>query len=292
MKFSKSKSKITKLRGGAVNPPLSAKQVATLTVNAFKDGSIHAIAILIACQAHPKIDNFVKVLIFGDKTKTEALINEIAANLYIKRQAIILKLVNNPEMLKNFNRFFLEAGLIETPITLIDLGKAGLSSIFAWEVPIVKSGILACQSIIVLFFTNKIRQFIITQLGQQITKGIIAGILSALTTNNVESFCVDMTEIEKLKQGTIIPKTLPAVEPSLDPAAANNILTPRFNDKIIDFIDIEPTVEKLFGSQLFENSLIHYSPKFNVDYVIERLTMGTDISKLPRDHITNLWNLW
>ena len=48
-------------------------------------------------------------------------------------------------------------------------------------------------------------------------------------------------------------------------------------------------VEKLTGSQLFKNPLIHYSPKFNVDYVVERLIIGNDISKLPRDHLTNLW---
>ena len=50
-------------------------------------------------------------------------------------------------------------------------------------------------------------------------------------------------------------------------------------------------VKKLISSQLFNNRLIPYSPTFNVHYVIEKLVIGNDISKLklPIDHITNLW---
>ena len=83
------------------------------------------------------------------------------------------------------------------------------------------------------------------------------------------------------------PKGIGAPKP--ENSVGNNILYPVFNDDIVDFVEINRGVEKLTGSELLKNQLINYSPKFNVDYVMERLVIGNDINKLPENHITNLW---
>ena len=118
----------------------------------------------------------------------------------------------------------------------------------------------------------------------EIAKGILVAILSTLSNGGTGNICgIDVTEIEKVKQGLMSRPPMNVIK-APESSVASNILPPTFNDKISDFIEIDPVFERLAGSPL-----IPYSPKFNIDYVIERLVIGHDISKLPRDHITNLW---
>jgi hypothetical protein len=47
---------VAKIRGGSIssiNSKLIATHIAIMTVNAAKDGSIHALAIIIACKLYP-----------------------------------------------------------------------------------------------------------------------------------------------------------------------------------------------------------------------------------------------
>ena len=158
-----------------------------------------------------------------------------------------------------------------------------------FEIPIVRGAIIASRGIMLMFLTTKIRQVIVSQLSGEIARGVLVAIFSVLSGSDggTGTICgVDVTEIEKLKQGLISRATFRKIG-APEGSVATNI--PTFNDEIIDFLEIDPVVERLTGSPLFKNPLIHYSPKFNLDYVIERLVIGNDISKLPRDHITNLW---
>ena len=69
-----------------------------MIVNAAKDGSIHALALIIASKIHPKSENFIKTICLGGNT--DALVNEIAKNLHTKRQTIIKRLIINKEIRK------------------------------------------------------------------------------------------------------------------------------------------------------------------------------------------------
>ena len=134
-----------------------------------------------------------------------------------------------------------------------------------------------------MFITNKIKQFIVSELSGEIAKGILVAIFSMLSSGGTGSVCgIDVTEIEKLKQALVSRSTFREIQAPEGSVASPPTLT--FNDEIIDFIERDPVVERLTGSPL-----IPYSPKFNVDYVIERLVLGLDINKLPIDHISNLW---
>lgn len=281
---------IAKLRAGGITPitpKLLATQVAIMTVNAAKDGSIHALAIIIACKIHPKTENLIKTICLGGNT--DALVNEIAKNLHTKRRTIITRLVMNNEIRKNVNNILLELELIKEPLSQLDLFRLAAYGITVFEIPIVKGAIIASRGITLMFITNKIKQVIVSQLSGEIAKGILVAILSMLSSGDGRPVCGwELTEIEKLKQGLISTSTFKKII-TPEGSVTNNMLNPTFNDEIIDFIEIDPVVERLTGSPLFKNPLIHYSPKFNVDYVIERLVIGNDISKLPRDHITNLW---
>jgi len=280
-----SKSKVATLRGGGsypITPKLIATKVAIMTVNAAKDGSIHALALIIACKLHPQCEKLVKTICLGGNT--DAIVNEIAKNLHSKRQTIITRLMMNKEIRKNINNILLELELIKEPLSQLDLFRLAAYGVTAFEVPLVKGVIIGARGIALMFITNKIKQVIVSELSGEIAKGVLVAILSTLSSGGTESICgIDVTEIEKLKQGLLTRSTLREMK-APEGSVASNILTPTFNDEIIDFIDIDPVVERLTGSQL-----IPYSPKFNVDYVIERLVIGDDISKLPRDHITNLW---
>lgn len=280
-----SKSKVATLRGGGsypITPKLIATKVAIMTVNAAKDGSIHALALIIACKLHPQCEKLVKTICLGGNT--DAIVNEIAKNLHSKRRTIITRLMMNEEIRKNINNILLELELIKEPLSQLDLFRLAAYGVTAFEVPFVKGVIIGARGIALMFITNKIKQVIVSELSGEIAKGVLVAILSTLSSGGTESICgIDVTEIEKLKQGLVSRSTLRAIKVP-EGSVASNILTPTFNDEIIDFIDIDPVVERLTGSQL-----ISYLPKFNVDYVIERLVIGDDISKLPRDHITNLW---
>ena len=79
-----SKSKVAKLQGGSESTHLEtfqliANKVAIMTVNAAKDGSIHTLALIIACKIHPKSEKFIKTICLGGNT--DAIVNEIAKNL-------------------------------------------------------------------------------------------------------------------------------------------------------------------------------------------------------------------
>ena len=281
-----STSKVATLRGGAsypINPKLIATQVATITVNAAKDGSIHALAIIIACKLHPQCEKFVKAICFGGNT--DAIINEMAKNLESKRRTIIIRLMTNEEIRKNINNILLELELIKEPLTRVELFRLFVYGVTAFEVPLIKGVIIGARGIALMFITNKIRRVILSELSGEIAKGIIVAIMGAVSNGEAENLCgiIDMTDIERLKQGLLTRSTIRKVK-APEGSVASNILTPSFNDEIIDFIDIDPVVERLTGSPL-----IPYLPKFNMDYVIERLVMGDDISKIPKDHITNLW---
>ena len=281
-----SKSKVATLRGGSsypITPKLIATKVAIMTVNAAKDGSIHALALIIACKLHPQCEKLVKTICLGGNT--DAIVNEIAKNLHSKRQTIITRLMMNKEIRKNINNILLELELIKEPLSQLDLFRLAAYGVTAFEVPLVKGVIIGARGIALMFITNKVKQVIVSELSGEIAKGVFVSILSTLSSSRTESICeidIDVTEIEKLKQRLVSGSTLRIKAP--EDSVASNILTPTFNDEIIDFIDIDPVVERLTGSPL-----IPYLPKFNVDYVIERLVIGDDISKLPRDHITNLW---
>ena len=280
-----SKSKVAKLRGGGsypITPKLIATKVAIMTVNAAKDGSIHALALLITFKLYPKSEKLIKTICLGGNT--DAIVNEIAKNLHKKRQTIITRLITNKEIRKNINNILLELKLIEKPLSQLDLFRLAAYGITALEVPIVKGAIIGARGLTLMFITNKIKQVILSELSGEIARGVLVAISSALYSGGTESICgIDLTEIKKLKQGLISRSTLRGIK-APEGSVVSNTLFPTFNDEIIDFIEIDPVVKRLPGSPL-----IPYSPKFNVDYVIERLVIGHDISKLPIDHITNLW---
>ena len=81
-----------------------------MTVNVVKDGSIQALAIIIACKLHPKCEKLVKTICFGGNT--DAILNEIAKNLHSKRRTIITRLMMNAEIRTNINNILLELELI------------------------------------------------------------------------------------------------------------------------------------------------------------------------------------
>ena len=294
LKLSKSNVAIT-LRGGGGNsimPKLIATQIARITVKAFKDGSIHAFVILASCKLHPNGEKFLKAICLGGNT--DALVNEIAKNLYAKRQTILRRIIMDKEIRKNVNNILLELELIQKPLTQLELLRVAAASITAFEIPIVQGAIIGARGVTLMFITNKIRQLIVSELSGEIARGALLGILSMISNNaeTGEAICGgDLTAITKLKEGLQSRSNFGLIGSS-KVSGANNILTPTFNDDITDFIDIDsidPVVERLTGTPLFKNTVIPYTPKFNVDYVIERLVMGNDISKLPIDHITNLW---
>ena len=285
-----SKSNVDKLRGGGsypINAKLIATKVATITVNAAKDGSIHALALIIGCKIHPKGENFIKTICFGGNTN--ALINEIANNLQKNRITIIKRLITNKEIRNSVNSILLELEFIKEPLSQMQLLRLAACSISMFEVPIVEGIIIATRGITLMFVTKKIKQAIISELSGEIVKSIILGLIGILANSDGRAtYGVEIAEICKLKEAMTkapIRGGIGAPQSSV----ATNILIPMFDDDIIGFIEINPIVEKLTGSPLFNNPLINYLPKFNVDYVIERLAMGNDISKLPKDHIINLW---
>lgn len=283
-------SEIAKLRGGGsytITPKLIATKVARMLVNGAKDGSIHAFALRIACKIHPKGENFIKTICFGGNT--DALVNEIAKNLQAKKRTIITQLIMNKDIRANVNNILLELELIQEPLSQLDLLRLAGYSVTMLEIPIARTTVYAVRGLTLMFITNKIRQIIINELSGEIARGVLVAIFSVLSGSDGVTICgLDVTEIEKLKQGLMSKSTFKGIK-APEASVANNILNPTFNDEIIDFIDVDPVVERLTGSPLFKNPLIHYSPKFNVDYVIERLVIGNDITNLPRDHITNLW---
>jgi hypothetical protein len=246
----------------------------------------HKIALLIACKVHPTSEKFIKAICFG--VNNDALINEMANNLRAKRQTILRGIIMNKEIRENVNKILLELELIKEPLTQLELLRLYAACITAFEIPIVKGVIIATRGITLMFITGKIRQLIVSELSGQIARSTIITIMSLLSSNpeTARALCgFDLTEIEKLKQGLLSRSNFRQIR-TAEVSGATNLLPPIFNDDITHFIDIDPVVE---GSPLFKNRLIPYIPKFNVDYVIERLVMGNDISKLPIDHITNLW---
>jgi hypothetical protein len=289
LRLSKAKDNIAKLRGGGVypiTPKLITTKIAEMIVNAARDGSLHAISIIIACKISPKSEKFIKALFFGGNT--DALVNEIAKNLQTKRISLISKMLMNKTIRKNINNILLELELIKEPLSQVDLLRLATYSITLFEIPLVKGAIITSRSLALVFITNKIKQVILSQLSREIARGILLTILSAIAGSEGKGVCgVDLTEIDRLKTGLLSRQE--ALRSSGAPEVSINPLIPTFNDEISGFVEIDPVVEKLTGSPLFNNPLIHYSPKFNVDYVMERLVIGNDISKLPRDHITNLW---
>ncbi len=199
-----SKSKVAKLRGGGsypITPKLIATKVAIMTVNAAKDGSIHALALIIACKIHPKSENFIKTICLGGNT--DALVNEIAKNLHAKRQTIITRLIMNKEIRKNVNNILLELELIKEPLSQLDLFRLAAYSITMFEIPIVRGAIIAARGITLMFLTNKIKQVIVSELSGEIAKGVLVAIFSVLSGSGGTICGVDVTEIEKLKQGLI-----------------------------------------------------------------------------------------
>lgn len=295
LKLSKSKvvnskyivvNEVVKLRGGAsITPKIIATKVALIVVNGIKDGSVHAIVLLISCRLYPNIEKAIKTICLGGNT--DAIVNEIANNLHANRQAIIGQLLTNEEIRHNFNNILLELELIKKPLTQRELFGLALYSIKVLEVPFVKGAIIGARGVMLMLITNKVRQIIVHEFSREIAKGVLVGILSTLNIGAAESVCdIDLTEIKKMKEVmTKSPLSLPGTKiKAPEGPFESNILPPIFNDEIIDFIEIDPVVERLRGSLV-----IPFSSKFNVDYVIERLVMGHDISKLPIDHITNLW---
>ena len=291
---SKSKSKLLKLRGGMTGPiepnaKLLTEKIARLCVNGLINGSVNTASILIACKVSPRAEKFVKTICLGGKT--EALVNELALNLQRKRIAIIKHLVRNPKVLKSLNDLLLELEVITRPLDYWDLTRLAAYGISICEVPIVKGAFMVCQGFSFMVITNTIRtsikRAIYSEIGQEVGKIILITFTNALTGTHAESVCgVDMKTIEEFKQAMLSrPRGLPSGYNQV--LAPNNVL--KFNDEIIDFVEGEPIIEKLTGSQLLNDALIPYSPKFNVDYVIKRLVIGNDINTLPRDHITNLW---
>ena len=134
-----SKSKVAKLRGGGsypLTPKLIATLVAIMTVNAAKDGSIHALALLITFKLYPKSEKLIKTICLGGNT--DAIVNEIAKNLYTKRRTIITRLIMNKEIRKNINNILLELELIKEPLSQLDLFRLAAYGITAFEVPLVK----------------------------------------------------------------------------------------------------------------------------------------------------------
>ena len=291
LKLSKSNVAIT-LRGGGGNPitpKVIATQVARIAIQAAKEGSIHAFALLIACKVHPSSEKLLRTICLGGNT--DALVNEIANNLYTKRQTILRRIIMNKEIRNNINNILLELELIKKPLTQLELLRVAAASLTELGIPIVQGLIIGTRGITLMLITGKIRQLIVNELNGEIARGALIGILSMLYSNSdpARAMCGgDLSKIEQLKQGLRSRSTLNKIETG-QVSGANNILTPTFNDDITNFIDVDPVVERLTGSPLLKNPLIPYTPKFNVDYVIERLVMGNDISKLPIDHITNLW---
>jgi hypothetical protein len=221
----------------------------------------------------------ITTICFGGNT--DAIVTEIAKNLHTNRETIIKRLITNKEIRKNFNNILLELELIKEPLSRIDLFRLAAYGITTFEVPLVKGAIIGARGITLMFITKKIKQVIVSELSREIAKGLIFIIVSALSNGGTESLCgLNMTEIEKLKQGLMSRSTLSKI-PAPKGLIVSNSFTATFNDEIIDFIEIDPVVARLTGS-----SLIPYSPKFNIDY---RLVIGHDITKLPRDPITNLW---
>lgn len=276
---------VTKFRGGgsySITPQLIATKFATMTVNAAKDGSIHALALILSCKLYPRSEKWIKTICLGGNT--DAIVNEIAKNLHAKRQKIIAQLIMNKEIRQSVNNILLELELIKEPLSQLDLFRLAAYGFTAFEVPVVKGAIIGARGITLMFLTSKIRQLIVSELSKEIAKGVFVAILSALSNGGTESLCgIDLTEIEKLKQGLLSRSTLGGIK-APEGSVASNILPLTFNEEIVDFIDIDPVVERLTGSPL-----IPYSSKFNLDYVMERLVIGRDINQLPRDHITNLW---
>lgn len=291
LKLSKSNEAL-KLRGGGIDPMMTkliATRVARITVTAAKDGSIHALALLIACKVHPASEKFVKAICLGGNT--DALVNEIANNLHTKRQTVLRRIIMNKKIRENINTILLELELIKKPLTQLELLRVSAVSLTAFDIPIVQGTVIAARGITLMFITGKIRQLIVSELSGEIARGVLTVIIAMLSSNpeNAGAICgFDLTEIQRFKEGLASRSTLGQIG-AAKVSGANNIITPTFNDDIIDFIDMDPVVERLTGSRLLDNSLIPYTPKFNVDYVIERLVIGNDISKLPIDHITNLW---
>ena len=289
LRLSKSKGAkfrgVTKFRGGGsypITPKLLATKFARMTVAAAKDGSIHALALILSCKLYPKSEKWIKTICLGGNT--DAIVNEIAKNLHAKRQTIIAQLITDNAIRKNLNDILLELELIEEPLNKLDLFRLAAYDFNAFEVPFVKGAIIGARGLTLMFLTSKIRQILVSELSKEIAKGVFVAILSALSNGGTESLCgIDMTEIEKIKQGLLSRSTLGGIK-APEGSVASNILPLTFNEEIVDFIDIDPVVERLTGSPL-----IPYSSKFNLDYVIERLVIGLDINQLPRDHITNLW---
>jgi hypothetical protein len=258
-------------------------------VQAAKDGSIHALSLIIACKVYPSSEKLIRSICLGGNT--DALVNEIANNLHAKRQTIVRHLIMNKKIRDNLNSILLEFELIKKPLTQLELLRVATTSITLLEIPIVQGVIIGTRGITLMFITAKIRQVIVSQLSGEIARSTLVAILSMLLSNpeTAKTLCGgDLGKIEQLKQVVRSRSTLNQLG-AAEGSGANNIFTPTFNDDITNFIEIDPVVERLTDSPLLKNSLIPYTPQFNVNYVIERLVMGNDISKLPIDHITNLW---
>jgi hypothetical protein len=83
----------------------SGSSLGLTTVQAAKDGSIHALALIIACKVHPSSEKFIRGICLGGNT--DALVNEIANNLHAKRHTILRRIVMNKEIRNNINSILL-----------------------------------------------------------------------------------------------------------------------------------------------------------------------------------------
>ena len=85
---------------------------------AAKNGSIHTLALIIACKVHPTSEKLIKAICLGDNT--DALVKEITDNLHEKRQTILRRILMNKKIRKNINNILLELELIKKPLTQME----------------------------------------------------------------------------------------------------------------------------------------------------------------------------
>ena len=125
-----------------------------------------------------------------------------------------------------------------------------------------------------------------------VTIVVMGQIVSSVHMDNIEAICKEnLPDIQTFREELILRRNSPSPDPILTPKSSvgNLIHQVKFDDDISLFTDIQPLLKQLPGNKSITNKLIDYVPKFNLDYVIERLVIGNDITKLPINHITNLW---
>lgn len=199
---------------------------------------------------------------------------------------------NNRKIFKIRNKISLKAKIIKVRLTCLRLFRLARYWINKIGRLIVRISLVACRTIVLIFITNQIKQMlkliIVSQVIERINNGALVGVVARIYKGNMLQFCdFDSSQIQKLKQKfqtTDIPQ---AVLRFPDSSANNFISAPFFNDEIPKIMDIISVPRS--GHEVFTNEMIDYTPKFTIDYVIERLVIGDDITKLPHNHITNLW---